>query len=542
MTAWWPDVGVGVGLGIYVLFRLVALPDFLIHVDEFLPLAGLHFFGRSASSVKDIVALSRGYTYPPLQFLVSLPLSSWADDLRWTMFLFRLPSLVLWLGGIALLWKVLRGLWPETERVRLAVPVALALVSTRGFVESSQGYNYASVVLIGAIMAWTLTDQGFRRITTNLWWSGGTGIALGCLVWLSYQTVFLAGAAFVAMMLPALTARNWGEVKRVVGIIGGFAVPTLVVAVLCLRPAMAHASGTPDWARGLPGDSTIGQFVFPFGAWLEVLQNVLTMVPWGTGSLAVAAIGAVVILWGACRAVRGPRPPADRARLWIFLGTVAAGFTVGPYLNLFPLGGTRHTFVLQVPVLLALAAGLAELRFGPRTLKVALAAICVAGAISLPGLVERTRYHVDFALLESLIHGNPGSRVVDLPGAFTWEHSYLAKSDPSARSRLQWHIWLEGDAGVADYLAGTPVSFAISNSGPMTPAMWKLLAERGKTIEELRAIPPTGSNELSSHYRSGENGFYLYRITSESRPRGRGAAGGDRTGRSEGTTRATTSS
>lgn len=497
----------------YVGFRVAWLNDFMVHVDDIVPLSEAIRQNINPFSFADITKLSSFYTYPPGQFYLSLPLALLAPDYPTALLLFRLPSLLLWFAGLIVLWKVLRALWPEQPASHAGVIVLLALGSWRGFIESSQGYTYASAFLMTGVFAWfTLTPGGRSWLVRGPFAAFSTGVLLGLFSWLTYQTVFITAAAFGGYLILALFQRDWRRIGLAILTGLGFAGPFAWVAWKCLRHVLSFASGTPGWAPGLPG-STLGEkLLFPFRGWFDVLQANLTFVPWGLGSQIVATVATGIILAGLVFILLRVESLRRHSQVLWFLAAVLVIFTAGPFFRQFPLGPTRHTFVLQVPVLLAVALGLSAWRL-PRWLLAATTAIIATLTLCfMPALLKRTGNHVDFALIEHYFHSNPQSRIVDLPASFTWDITYLARDDQKALDRIRWNNQFANVDELAAFLAAAPTSYLVSHRGPINDATREAMLRAGFIrIRPLAEIPPLGSTEIAKNFNGG-NGFFFYAL------------------------------
>lgn len=497
----------------YVGFRVAWLNEFMTHVDDILPLTELIRQRLNPFSPSDLIRLSAFYTYPPGQFAVSLPLAWTAADFETALTLFRLPSLIFWLGGLALFWRVLRSLWPETPAIQHTFVILLGLVSWRGFIESSQGYNYgATTLVVATAMALTLTAGGRAWLVRNVGTAFAGGLLLGALTWLTYQALFVCAATLGGYALCALVQRDWRRFWLTIPLGLGFAGPFAAVAWLCLRHVLAYASGVPGWGRGVPGSSLAERLTFPFVGWFDVLQNNLTFVPWGRGSLVIGGIAAVVIVGGLAWVLLRPATRSASLPLVCFLAGIVAVFTAGPYLKKFFLGPTRHTFVLQLPILLAMALALNTTRVPERVWKGTIAVVLALAGWFMPQLLRQTRNHVDYRLIAHYLAANPEARIVDLPGSFTWEFTYLGRRDPRALERMRWNNQFPNATELAAFLGQSSRSFIVSHRAPPSEAMRSALKLAGfRELVPLAEIAPTGSTELIGNINGG-NGFYFYEL------------------------------
>jgi hypothetical protein len=181
-------------------------------------------------------------------------------------------------------------------------------------------------------------------------------------------------------------------------------------------------------------------------------------------------------------------------------------WSAGALLGRFPLSPTRHTFILQVPILLFAAAGLRHLRI-PRLAAWALPVILIAAcAWHLPVLWQGIRNQVDLGRIERALDAHPEAAMVSAPGDYSWDHMLLLKARPDFAPRL-----FRED--LPELLAGRPRLFPelmlLSHRGPLGPSTRRRLEQAGLSrCQPLAAVEPQGSTELSANLNGG-NGFYL---------------------------------
>jgi hypothetical protein len=338
------------------------------------------------------------------------------------------------------------------------------------------------------------------------------GLLLGALTWLTYQATFLVAAGFLSVFLLQLLA--WNKRGLLLTVVAGvaFTIPLSIVVATCLRRVLSFASGIPGWAPGVPGAGLGAKVTFAFAAWFNVLKNNLTFLPWGWPTTLIAAAAALVIVAGISLIILDRNERARNLSTLLFLGSVAVVFSCGAYLRQFPLGVTRHTFVLQIPVLLALGLGLSAFRISARSAIICLTSIVIVAAYFYPRVVFATQNRVNQSLIEAEFSTAPDARIVDLPGSFTWNITYLARSDPTRLERIRWNNQFRDIGEMARFLAGAPRSFAVSHRAPMSDDFRKeLLAAGVHEIHVLAAVAPIGSTELSGNLNGG-NGFYFYQL------------------------------
>lgn len=497
----------------FLTWRLLMIGTVATHVDDLVPLAEHMRQHGGHGTFSQIIELSRFYTYPPGQFLISLPLTRLAATPEDMLFWFRLPSFLFWMAGLLGGYWLLRSLLGGTNERLATLAILPVLFSWRGIIESSQGYNYAAAlpacVLIAALC---LTERG-QRLHRHPAGAIVTGLLMGICCWFTYQAIFIAAASLAYLGLRSIQRRSLRELLATLVAAVAFAGPVWLVYHICLRYVLAFASGTPRWAGGVPG-STLGQkLTFPFRAWFEVVQNNFTFLPWGWPTVVLTSVVLAVIAIGLICLICRREKSGSLLPVLGWVACVMVVFLVGPYLGKFPLGATRHSFVLQWPLVLLWAAALSALPLSVSTYRSIIVLASIVFVAALPQLVERIRGRVDLRLIEHYLRRHPESRIVDSPGGFTWDFMLIAANDPERwLPRMRWHNQFSDIDEAAKFLAGTETSFMVSHRGPLGPETKDALRRAGfRQILSLSEIKPTGSNELSGNINGG-NGFYFYEL------------------------------
>ncbi|MES2200714.1 MAG: hypothetical protein V4498_00520, partial [candidate division FCPU426 bacterium] len=339
------------GLVLWLGFRLALMPRVMTHTDDIGPSIGL-LQNRSAPFNARMRAL-KVWTYAPLQFVLTDRLLTFAHNPRQTVFWGRLPSFLFWIAGIGLFASLLGRLaqedplrWPIELR---GVLVLWALLSWRGVIESSQGYNYAAAFFASAFfLRFSLPEAERRRLL-----AGGVGalitavLAIVVGVELSYQMIFFAAALGLALFFREGFGSDRARLGRLAFL---FAVLALSVW-LASRSHLGRFSslrGHPPWA---PYPHGLGDLI---RGWFDVAQNALAILPWGWPTIALTAMTLLLAAIGWWRRSNWPL-------LWTVLG-LGLVWSIGAWRLRFPCGATRHTFILQLPVLLFVGAGWGALR------------------------------------------------------------------------------------------------------------------------------------------------------------------------------------
>ena len=228
----------------------------------------------------------------------------------------------------------------------------------------------------------------------------------------------------------------------------------------------------------------------------------------GTTVLALTFAGG----WLAWRGSGGARASSQVGRLVTFTLCALGVFALGGLAGKFPFGPTRHTYVLQGPILLAFSAALSALApAAPRRLQAWLAplgTLALAGLVAAgyPGFEDSIRNHFDMEAIRALARSAPGRVVImNLPRSYTWEHHLLEDSFREPRFSMR-----SGEALWAASLKERPDAMVLfSHRAPLTETSRHELQQAGCTVRTVREIPPVGSTELMGNINGG-NGYFLY--------------------------------
>lgn len=514
LRSWLEDHWLLVVICVLFAARLMALTSFMTHVDDIGPL--LDILRAEEEGLVAQVRQVRNWTYAPAQFLVQALFLRLADDHQGVLFWGRLPALIAWLLGLVASHHVLR--WAFQRRPWVAdVVVALQAVSWRGIIESSQGHNYATMLAVSTAMLASFLREGEAlqgpprpvrtgspRDTLRLF---ALGLGLGCMAWVTYQALFVAAAGFLGLAALALSARRWDALPRQALLGVTFALPVSCVYLWHLR-RVSHR-GIPGWIPDASPGGALDITPFLLRSWFAALQNDVTFLPWGPGSVGLAGLVLVVIALGAARWIRARRPLTRRGRAAVvFLLGVLLVFSAGPVLRLFPLGSTRHSYALQVPILFALGCGLHLVGIGPRLTRIVAVIVLISGALTTTWrLLPATASRLDLDEVERLVADDPD--LVVLGADWTWDHMLLLRAHPEWADRL--HV-IEARPALG---ALGPDRLLVLDHRRRPTALLQELVERGYGEREtLQEVQPTGSTELIGDINGGNGAFvYLLRGT-----------------------------
>lgn len=322
--------------------------------------------------------ISRAWTYAPGQFLVGFPFWSNAttfnDGLRGA----RLPSALSASAGMVLFFAVVfllqRGVgWSEKGGVFTAM---LAALSMRAMVESQQGYSYAITYLFVAlqvlVMVWLLQRDNWGW--TRWLYALGASSAVGAVgLFFSYQMLFPSAAAGVACTIGAwrelrqsrVAPVSWTRPAMVAAVgLAGFGGGFLWLWNTYLAVLVRNGKNVPAWAQfeiiKWSAAEGVSGYLSAIAKKLLLLFSILTAPIWPAlaGSTVQLIWGAAMLLlagWGVCIGWRKREPAIQLIAVYGAASVILA--LAANLAGRIPVGVTRHSFILFVPVLGMLLVG-----------------------------------------------------------------------------------------------------------------------------------------------------------------------------------------
>ncbi|HSI83889.1 MAG: hypothetical protein ACAI35_07620 [Candidatus Methylacidiphilales bacterium] len=452
------------------------------------------------------------FTYAPLQFLLTKFFTDFATTSSQILTMARLPSLLAWGLGIYLLYWVITTLYKESAQhsnEHWILPLILALFSWRGLIESSQSYNYATTLPIACIIAYIfLSDDGLKLLYgTSDRTSFYTGLGIGLLIWINYQAIFLEISCYVATAILLYIEGRKLEIYRLMKSGIGFLISFATIYLALLR--LFTDRGVPGWADiGVPPPSLMGKVYFFPVAWVQVWENNLAIFSWGYGTQLWAVLFIVLTATGIAVAISTKSLLVHEKRLLVIFGTIVLVWTSGAYLHKFPLGPTRHTYVLHTFILLLIAMAVFHCRKYCKILAPTLCMLCIIFfSCSFSQLNCRLDNHVDLKKINNLATRYPDAAIMNLLFHHSWDHYLLLKENPSLKNRVH-RAELSWESVLNNPHNSTLILF--SHRMPLCADLRNELISKGfNHIETIQAVEPVGSTELCGNINGG-NGFFLY--------------------------------
>lgn len=408
-----------------VLLRLAILAKMMTSVDDIGPLIDLTL-NRNTGMFGTLHYIGTNWSYAPATFALTKTLLFLAHDYESTLFWGRLPSVLFWATGIYCAFLLSLKVFRKAEfSTALATLVGVLLaVSWRGLIESSQGYNYAATLPVAAVVIWTFCFTERRR-------PFAMGLSLGLLSWITYQAIFLGAAWFLGWLIFIVADRDRKAVGAWLRGGVGFVIPVIAIFFFSLR--LWSKNGVPEWAQhDVPGAGLLTKVTFAPAAWFRVVQNNFTFVPWGIGSVLIAIAILAITAYGLVRRQNSADRDSSETRLQVYVASVVVVWTVGAYLHRFPLGTTRHSYILQLPIAMVLALSVSAFRPDKRFLYATSALIVLVFGLFAPHLYRLTVSRIDMPLLEAQARANPSAAVIDPFFSFTWDQMLMS---PDLRTR-----------------------------------------------------------------------------------------------------------
>ncbi|MCK6458561.1 MAG: glycosyltransferase family 39 protein [Planctomycetes bacterium] len=338
----------------------------------------------AARPLSRILAGKGGPSHPPLYYVL---LKGWIALFGSSETAVRMLSAIFGTATVGAAFALFRALHGRAAGLGAALLLA---VSFHHVVFSQEARMYALFCLLAVLSAltlWRAIESGGRRRWIH---------CIACAVLMVY-THHLACAVFLGLAAAALLAAATGRLRP--GALKGFAVaapavllaavPSAFLYVFGGKPELGYGFWQPYWSmKGLGDVAALWVPGTPLAAPGSYLYSPnppqVPPMPWLTALLALPA-ALLALSWARGRGdAPSPRPPPvlfHGAALYIGLASFVA-------IAIFkPIWHVRYVFVLLPLYLGGLAALLAALR----TTRVRVAALAVAVALSLPGLVQEKR-------------------------------------------------------------------------------------------------------------------------------------------------------
>ncbi len=512
--------------------RFNTLADRMTHCDDngFL----LNALGAD-SAAKAADNVSKAWTYAPGQYFVGFPLWSKAATFNAAVKAARMPSAIGATLGMLLFFLVIFLIQRGVGRPDMAgaFTAMIATLSMRAMVESQQGYSYAITYLFVALqlvaMVWIVQrdNLGWTRWFYALGASSFVGMAG---LFFSYQMLFPSAAAGLACVIGA-----WREFKRsdpptaywprplgfaAAGLVG-FGVGYLWLWKTYLEVLVKNGTSVPGWAqfeliRWSAADGISG-YLGALSKKVLLLFSLLTAPIWPAlvGTTAQLVWGGIVLLLAVLGVWVGWRSKEPGKRLLSLYGAIAVSLMLGANLaGLIPVGVTRHSFILFVPILGLLLCGELSLSQSVAWRKRFFTA-------SVLGLLF---FHARFDDFNS-VTGNQFDVARLSKEVTTRRPIALVALDCTWDARLAQHISKstafpcgvveDGVAAIKSLEAkpdGGNILFTSHRSDPLIGLAGALQAHPDWKAESLIALQPKGSTEPIGMVNGG-NGFFLASIT-----------------------------
>jgi hypothetical protein len=396
----------------------------------------------------------------------------------------------------------------------LTVWMALTL---RGIVESSQGYNYAGGLPCSVFLLWLFSSsRGFGWLTEpkKLWIPILTGLAAGATCWFSYQCLFLALAGFATLGVVNLWQRNFAAFKGI--ILAGVAFSAVFGAVYhaTLKYTLKNVSVTGgSWAGGLPGEALADKIKFVPTAWFGVIESNSSVVLPSAVSVAIAAMFVGLLVFGMVRLVKTKQLDATTVRVLLFVGLVILLWTALAFLKKAPLSQSRHTYILQFPLILALGIALRSIPMPRKVFALGVALLVAGFAAGAPAFWRSIENRFDEPGIKKLLVENPNAYLIQYRGGSSLDMFLLFREHPEWQQRVFDGTWAWPQ--IMQQLAGAPPQITVYTYGMQAPITEEGIAAAkaaGFNVVTLQNVPPVGSVEPWRKDQYVGNGFYLYQL------------------------------
>lgn len=464
-----------------------------------------------------VVLMRRHWSYAPAQFFLTKELVKHAKNYTELLFYGRLPSLLLWYGGVLLAFWVFRQLFGPRQVALCAALTIWTAFTLRGIVESSQGYNYAGGLPVSVFLLWLfVSPRGFAWLTEpkKLWIPVLAGLAAGMTGWFTYQAPFVVAAGFIMLGAVCLWQRNFAAFK---GIIAAGLAFTVVVAWIwnaALRDTVKNVSVTGgSWAGGVPEGTLVEKLKFLPTAWFGVIESNFSVVLPSVASVAIAVVFVALLVAGLVRIAKSKQLDPVALRALGFVALMVVIWTALALLKKAPLSQSRHTYILQFPLLLGLGVALKYLPL-PRRVYAIGAALLVAGfAVGAPAFWRSIENRFDEPAIKRLLTENPNAYLIQYRGGSSLDMFLLFREHPEWQQRVFDGTWAW--PSIMQQLAGAPPQITVYTYGMQAPITEEGMAAAkaaGFSVVPLKNVPPVGSVEPWRKEQYVGNGFYLYKL------------------------------
>ena len=353
---------------------------------------------------------------------------------------------------------------------------------------------------------------------------------------MTYQGLFVSAVGFLALGIVTVWNKRWPAIKGLIA--AGIAFSC--VFGLVYQYSLKHVTSRGGGFGGVPGNTLWEKITFLPGAWFKVIENDFTFVPPPYGSLLVAIGVLLITAYGAYQIYWSKRLDPVEKRLLIYLAVLVVFWCVPPYFGAFPLSATRHTFILQFPLMLAFGLVLKHLHLSWRVYAGAMVVIAATFMATAPVLERSIRNHFDAAKISDILTSNPNALLLGYPGGSSLDYNLFLKAHPDWRVRMadgtwQWDGYMQFLANsqlqvrawpqpgwnmnnFAPYIGPTnSVSvYLVGIQSPMIQRDLDICKKHGFKLVTVEEIAPIGSVEpwrfgLPKDSYIG-NSFYLYKL------------------------------
>ena len=509
------------------------------------------------------LVLMRSWSYAPGHFFLTDFFVNFAGDYTSALFWGRLPSLLVWVGALFAVFHAFRSLLGREYFALCAALTVWVAVAWRGLLESSQSYNYIWVLPVSAFLTWLfVSPRGFACMTepSQLWRPALGGFAAGMTCWMTYQGLFVSAVGFLALGIVTVWNKRWPAIKGLIA--AGLAFSC--VFGLVYQYSLKHVTSRGGGFGGVPGNTLWEKITFLPGAWFKVIENDFTFVPPPYGSLLVAIGVLLIAAYGAYQIYPFPiqslrslkkllvaaysayqiywseRLNPVEKRLLIYLAVLVSFWSVPPYFGAFPLSATRHTFILQFPLMLAFGLMLKHLHLSWRVYAGAMVVIAATFMATAPVLERSIRNHFDAAKISDILTSNPNALLLGYPGGSSLDYNLFLTAHPDWRVRMadgtwQWDFYMGYIEGTQSQVKAWPqpgwnnshltpyivptnsVSvYLVGIQSPMIQRDLDICKKHGFKVVSVAETAATGSVEpwrfgLPKDSYIG-NSFYLYKL------------------------------
>ncbi len=483
---------------IFFIFKCLQLPEIMTHIDDIGPISHLLLHFEKNPLFAPLIIARKNWTYAPAQFLLTRLFLEFATTPKEILFWSRMPSLLFWIMGIILFYRTYCILFTPKSKLAAICATFIIAFSLRGNIESSMSYTYAVTLPISVLIFYYFVyNKSPYYNSYSLFKLLSHGFLLGLLVSFSYQAIFLLLAGFALLGIKFINNFNYHNLKKIFALALGILIPFTLVYLFSLKYMSSH--GTPAWAEGVYKSGPFLSYILKqwYGVFVSLTQT-------STNNTIRLVYSIFMILFTSFLFIKRflikLKISTLEVNLLLFSFSIFSIWTIASYLNIFPLSVTRHTLVIQAPIIFLISYLFIFIKSRAILILIALT-IPTSFLLQYSNYYNSIKNNVDTELIfKYLVH--PSTLIGSLDGD-TIDYFLLIKKYPELSNKIIHNNPVE------EIIKTRPNHFAlISHRSPISTDATSIFKKLNYKHTNIRAISPLGSLDLD-RIRNGGNGFFM---------------------------------